>query len=211
VTTTTAPAAIVIPPPGAPAGYLPGIARRASTLTVDQLRATLAGLPATAPVLLRFRGRDGLREMPVVLVDWDGALTLESEHCGPGDGEDAAGEQRTDDTDPAWLRVAEQEHDRAREQKLQKQADEVNQLLADLGITPISPARPGADGLISAHLVAVDPERELWGIDAVHDGQSVVLEAENWAFDGDYRTGPALTAATDVVPLRRHGVPGLDS
>ncbi|MER5641876.1 hypothetical protein ABT095_33685 [Kitasatospora sp. NPDC002227] len=116
-------------------------------------------------------------------------------------------------TAPAWLQAAEQEYarlggpGRPGREELQRQADEVNNLLARLGITPITPARPGDGKLIAAQLLEHDADRELWGVDATHDGWNVVLEAMNWEDELDVSTGPVLTNLATVVHVHRHGDP----
>lgn len=116
-------------------------------------------------------------------------------------------------TAPAWLQAAEQEYELLGsdpeglgQEELQRQADEVNHVLTRLGITPITPARPGCGHLIDAQLLEADTDRQLWGVDATHDGWNVVLEVDNWEFDGDFRRGPVLTNRAAVVHAHRNGV-----
>ncbi|WP_404871038.1 hypothetical protein ACI1MP_38120 (plasmid) [Kitasatospora griseola] len=117
----------------------------------------------------------------------------------------------TDQKAPAWYAAAEDEYRRlgtTKADEIQRQADEINQVLADLGITPLTPARVGIRTVLDAELLEADAERELWAVDATHDGQRVVLQVQDWEYqDSPFLRGPALTSRAQVVHAHNHGVP----
>lgn len=119
----------------------------------------------------------------------------------------------TADQDPQWLREAEADYlrdltdDLPRGLEAARRVREVNARLAELQITPLSPAYVDEAGYFrGAPLCTWDQERELWGVDAVHNGQDVVLEVENWDVD-EFRPGPVLRCRADVARARHQGAP----
>ncbi|MFJ9846312.1 hypothetical protein ACIRYZ_38910 [Kitasatospora sp. NPDC101155] len=115
---------------------------------------------------------------------------------------------------PAWYEAAEEEYRRfgaaspADRARIRRQADEINQVLADLGITPLTPARAGEHTVLDAELLEADADRRLWAVDATHDGHQVVLQVQHWEYqDSPFLRGPALTSRALVVHAHRYGLP----
>ncbi|MFG3229358.1 hypothetical protein ACGF07_31875 [Kitasatospora sp. NPDC048194] len=55
--------------------------------------------------------------------------------------------------------------------------------------------------MIAAELLAVDPERGLWGVSATFE------DGGCWEYDDEFEIGEALTSRTQVVHVHRNGIP----
>ncbi|MFD7590669.1 hypothetical protein ACFV84_35125 [Kitasatospora sp. NPDC059811] len=113
---------------------------------------------------------------------------------------------------PVWYAAAEAEYRHTGgvtwADQVRRGADEINQVLADLGITPLTPARATSSMLLDAELLKADANQELWAVDATHDGKRVVLLVQDWRYqDSPILRGPALTSRAQVVHAHNYGAP----
>lgn len=122
------------------------------------------------------------------------------------------------DTTPtlAWLDQAEAEH-AAEEAQINadsariaaSMANDVNERLDQLGITPTTPARADGDNIVPALIVAADNEREFHGVHCTFDEEDgivlLVSDHDRNGYSGLRRTYGHLDGIRSVLAARRNG------